>query len=193
MLHEREIRRRFGPFHTLGSEERHREFEDRLRATIEAAPFHILSTTIDKRTLLDRPAGESRLDPYTICFVAALVALQTEHLPDIAAAWPPPELIVETRGRYEDLKLEAVFAQLRSDDSPAPQPIQFALRFAGKQQNHTGLEIADLVANPISRHVLGLNQPLIPCGLLRTKFFGDLDPQSGPDGFPRSQIVVQAT
>ena len=189
VLHERDIRKRKGQFRTLGSVRRHLEFQEHLRATLEAAPFLLLSTTIDKRTYAASPRTDPTLSPYTVCFVSALVALESV-IPGFSRAWPPPELVVESRGLREDKELAAVFSQLGREPSSGLS-FSYALRFAGKQQHTTGLEVADMVANPISRHVLGINQPLVPCELLRPKFFGGTPPDAAGSAFPRSHIVIR--
>lgn len=189
VLHERDIRKRKGQFRTLGSASRHLEFEERLRATLEEAPFLLLSTTIDKRTYAASPRTDPTLSPYTVCFISALAALEGV-IPGFSHAWPPPELVVESRGFREDKELAAVLSQLGREPSSGLS-FSYALRFAGKQQHTTGLEVADMVANPISRHVLGINQPLVPSELLRLKFFGGTPADAAGSAFPRSHIVIQ--
>lgn len=189
VLHERDIRKHKGQFRSLGSARRHLEFEERLRATLDEAPFLLLSTTIDKRTYIASSLPASTHNPYTICFITALIALE-RIIPGFSSAWPPPELVVESRGSREDKELASLFSHLSREQSSSLS-FSYALRFAGKQQHTTGLEVADMVANPISRHVLGLNQPLVPSNLLRSKFFGGTPADAGESAFPRSHIVIE--
>ena len=45
-----------------------------------------------------------------------------------------------------------------------------AIRFMDKKHNSTGLQIADLIAHPIARHVIDPDQPNRAFDIVRPKF-----------------------
>jgi hypothetical protein len=64
-------------------------------------------------------------------------------------------VIVECRGRTEDQNLELEFRRIAAGrNAVGPMP-NLDIRFMDKKQNALGLQIADLVAHPIGRHVIG--------------------------------------
>lgn len=74
-------------------------------------------------------------------------------------------IIVESRGKIEDNDLGMAFSQL-------PKRCPINLRFANKQTNSSGLQIADLVAHPISRYIMRRDQPNKAFGILKEKLLG---------------------
>ncbi|MDF1585244.1 DUF3800 domain-containing protein [Marinimicrococcus flavescens] len=66
---------------------------------------------------------------------------------------------VEKRGRREDDDLELAFRRIRDGASlEGPMP-GFEIVSADKKTNSAGLQLADLTARPIGRHVLDPAQP----------------------------------
>ena len=53
-----------------------------------------------------------------------------------------------------------------------PKRYPLALRFANKQTNSSGLQIADLVAHPIARHIIKREQPNQAFDIVREKLLG---------------------
>ncbi len=79
-------------------------------------------------------------------------------------------IIVESRGKPEDQDLGLAFNQIANQDLPGRYPLN--IRFAHKQTNSSGLQIADLVAHPIARHTLKKDQPNKAFDIVRQKLFG---------------------
>ncbi len=68
-------------------------------------------------------------------------------------------IIIEKRGKAEDKKLDEHFQRLlaRGTGYVSPERLQsygMNIRFVGKRENINGLQLADLVAYPIARHVI---------------------------------------
>lgn len=55
-------------------------------------------------------------------------------------------------------------------NAPVASDFRFRVRFAKKDDLEIGVEIADLIANPIAQHILGLEHPLFPFSILEPKF-----------------------
>ena len=53
-----------------------------------------------------------------------------------------------------------------------PERYPLDIRFANKQTNSSGLQIADLVAHPIARHIVKRNQPNKAFDIVKEKLLG---------------------
>ena len=166
-LHEREIRKGEGAFRTLsGAAHRERAFED-LRVILHHLPYWIVAVGIDKDQFTPNP--DSKGSPYHRRFIETLVAcLMT--IPDINASQPPTEIVADSRGAKEDQELQRLVDSLTDSDEPEARSFQFRIRFTRKRDVEIGVEIADLVANPISRRVLRQAHPIFDFELLKPKF-----------------------
>lgn len=174
VFHERDIRQRRGMFTSLGSEANRTRFLEDLTQTIDDLPFTVISAAIDKQRMARSP--DPAIDLYQQCLRIGLMNAY-RYLDDQVQRPLPVDVIVESRGRKEDRRLRELFDafQRRSSATPATVP-GFDLAFANKTDGHVGLELADLIAYPIARHVLGRPQAHDLFGLIRRKMF------RGPDG-----------
>lgn len=77
---------------------------------------------------------------------------------------------MESRGKPEDKDLELAFRKISAQSMPGQYPID--IKFANKQTNSSGLQIADLVAHPIARHVLKREQPNKAFDIVKEKLLG---------------------
>ena len=168
-LHEIDIRKRKGMFTSLGGDQRRFEFEAKIREVIRLLPFRLIAVVVDKRSLYGAPS--SGLDIYELSFRAGFRLL--DRFLSATRSIVRVDLIAETRGGYEDARLTETFQRFEAWPGLMRETVSYELHFAGKQDVVAGLEIADLVANPIARHVLGFPQPLVTFDQIRDKFFGD--------------------
>lgn len=68
-------------------------------------------------------------------------------------------IVVERRGKREDDDLELAFRRIRDGANfVGPMP-GFEIVFADKKTSSAGLQLADLTARPIGRHVMDPSQP----------------------------------
>lgn len=93
---------------------------------------------------------------------------------DIGQADRLMHILVEKRGYQEDASLKLEFRSIVDGRSRHGQTWNFDIRFMDKKHNSTGLQIADLVAYPIGRHVIQPDQPNRAFELLKPKI------RSGP-------------
>lgn len=151
ILHSHEIRRSKGEFTFLFNEEIRSIFLNALHETIKSIPFSIVATAIDKRLHKNNETNPD--NPYSLalrfCLDQAYRFLDSEkqlkHLTHI---------IVESRGKVEDQDLESTFRKISEQASLLDEHYPFDIKFAGKKTNSSGLQIADLVAHPIAKHVI---------------------------------------
>lgn len=168
-LHEIDIRKRKGMFTSLGSDQRRFEFEARIRELIQRLPFRLSAVVVDKRPFYGAAYGGP--DIYELSFWAGFRLL--DRIWSTTPGIDRVDLIAETRGSHEDARLIETFQRFESELGVERKTASCELYFATKRDVVAGLEVADLAANPIARHILGFLQPLVSFDQIRDKFFGD--------------------
>lgn len=162
VLHAHEIRKSKGEFTSLLNPLIREAFYNDLNKLMEEAPITLIASAIKKKEHAQKystPWG-----PYTI---ALQFCMERAHdfLLENGQEGKLTHLIVESRGKKEDQELELEFhriisnhyqtiKQYRRDFSKTP----FQMKFAHKQTNSPGMQLADLVAHPMGRHVLKPDQ-----------------------------------
>ncbi len=166
ILHEREIRRARGPFTFMGGRQVRQAFEQDLIDLVETLPFVIIASVVHKVRLQEHYPRPD--DPYSLClrFVFERMRMFLD-----AASGPetPAHLIAESRTLTADRRLWGAFDRFRRGDYMGQPLRNVQLEFAPKSAGHVGLEIADLIANPIARHVLRRQAGLIPFSAIEPK------------------------
>jgi hypothetical protein len=156
VLHEHEIRKQKPPFVFLQDQRKRALFMDGLNRLIEEAEFTIVAAVIDKQRLTRQYADPA--NPYemalTFCMERAFAFLK-----DQGQQTRTTHIVVERRGKREDDELELAFRRIRDGGNRwGPMPA-FEIVFADKRTNSAGLQLADLTARPIGRHVIDPSQP----------------------------------
>ena len=151
VLHERDIRQQKPPFMFLKDREKRDAFLKGLNRLIDEADFTIVATVIHKQ----RHAGTyiHPVNPYELalqfCMERAYYFLreqeQHKHITHV---------VVERRGRREDDELELAFRRIRDGANYQGKMLGFEIVFADKKINSAGLQLTDLTARPIGRHVM---------------------------------------
>ncbi len=150
ILHEHEIRKAKGPFAFLMNAEKRGPFIEDINTLITRAPITIVSVVIHKERLKAQYRTPS--NPYHLALEYGLERV-AKFLNDKKQNGRTTALICECRGRKEDDELELEFRRV------ATRIPGFDIHFVDKKANLPGLQLADLVARPIGRHVLNPNQP----------------------------------
>lgn len=162
VLHEREIRLRSGPFNVLRDAEIRPRFLADLTEVIATVPFTLIAVVVDKRThALDR-------NPYDLALDTGLVHV-TRYL-RAAGDHGLTHIVVESRGKNEDRDLRAAFDSF-CNPAGSLDGCNLELVFASKAHNHSGMQLADLMARPIGRHVMNPAQPNRAYDVLATKLW----------------------
>lgn len=150
------------------NEEKRRIFLNELHETIKNIPFSIVATAIDKRLHKNNQTNPD--NPYLValgfCLDYAHRFLEkTEQLKRLT------HIIVESRGKVEDQDLESAFRRISDHASLLGEHYPFDIKFASKKTNSSGLQIADLVAHPIAKHVIKA-KPSKAFEVVKEKLFG---------------------
>jgi hypothetical protein len=167
ILHGHEIRKEHGDFHILRKAETRAIFIERLNGVIEAADFTVIAAVIDKARHIARYRDPA--DPYSIALGFCMERLQ-RFLMGKGQAEQTTHVQVECRGKVEDAKLELAFRRVCDGQNAVGKMPNLELRFMDKKHNSSGLQIADLVAHPIGRHVIAPDQPNRAYAIVATKF-----------------------
>lgn len=156
VLHEHEIRKQKPPFAFLQNQDKRAVFMADLNRLIEEAEFTIVAAAIHKVRLARQYAHPG--NPYemalTFCMESAYAFLR-----DRGQHERTTHIVVERRGTREDNKLELAFRRIRDGANYVGAMPGFEIVFADKKTNSAGLQLADLTARPIGRHVLDPEQP----------------------------------
>lgn len=155
VLHSHHIRKAYGDFNVLQNATVRKAFVDRLTGSIGAAPFTVIASVIDKSRHVRRYVNP--VSPYTIALEFCVERLQ-RFLSERGQTDRLTHVIVESRGKSEDKDLELEFRRICDGAGYSGQIHNLAIRFMAKNHNSTGLQLADLVAHPIGRHVMAPNQ-----------------------------------
>ncbi|WP_203076150.1 DUF3800 domain-containing protein [Falsiroseomonas ponticola] len=157
VLHSHDIRKATGEFNILLNPDTRGRFTDRLHRLMADMPVTIIAAVIDKQRHVARYSEPS--NPYDIALAFCMERLQ-RWLQEKAQADRLTHVIVERRGRTEDATLELSFLRIKDGQGVHGGPMpNLAIRFMDKKHNSTGLQVADLVAHPIGRHVINPAQP----------------------------------
>jgi hypothetical protein len=208
VLHEHEIRKSKGEFRILLRRETREAFLHDLGALVAEVPFTIVASCIRKHEFVERRGASSNL--YHVALEAGLEQI-FGFLHERGQHQAATHVVFERRGRREDQELEEAFQRIcreRSIQAPGQAPGQAAgiapglnpgqrpgsaglgdalrLVMASKQSNTCGLQLADLVARPIGRHILRPEQPNRALALLAPKL------RRGPDGEVRGWGIISA-
>lgn len=140
---------------------------ERVNEMIELMPFMLISSVIDKKQLQERYSSPA--NPYSIGLAFCIERLHyflAEHGQLDAQTF----LMVECRGKKEDRELELESRRLCAGGTYAGDIRNLEIRFMDKKHNSTGLQIADLVAYPIGRHIVRPDQPNRAFEIVQRKF-----------------------
>jgi hypothetical protein len=156
ILHSHEIRKAHGDFNILLNAATRSAFVERMNGMMADLPFTVIASAIDKQRHLKRYAKPA--NPYEIALAFCLERLQ-HWLREQGQSEKITHVIVERRGAAEDAKLELEFRRIIDGHNAIGRIANLAIRFMDKRHNSTGLQLADLVAHPIGRHVINPQQP----------------------------------
>jgi hypothetical protein len=155
VLHEREIRKDSGDFSFLKEPARKQAFLEELSSIIAATEMTILASVIRKDLLAGRYWHPD--NPYELALAFGLE--RASMCLSRRGARGSTTVVLERRGRQEDDALELEFRRVCSGQNYLKVPLPLEPRFVSKAANVPGLQLADLVARPIGRHILNPGQP----------------------------------
>ncbi|OGF47118.1 MAG: hypothetical protein A2452_00370 [Candidatus Firestonebacteria bacterium RIFOXYC2_FULL_39_67] len=173
VLHSREIRKCEGAFQVLFDTKLKSQFYNDLNGLLEKANITIIGAGINKEEYIKK-YGKDAKDPYSIClsFVIERMTFCLDKKDNDGKA----EIIVEKRGKKEDVMLEAHFNSIndRGTFYVTRQRMQkriLGFSFLHKLDNNIGLQLSDLIAYPLARKTLYPEVHYIPFQILEKKIY----------------------
>ena len=173
VLHSRDIRKCDGAFQVLFDLEIKKSFYKRLNKIIQNSLFSIISVAIDKKKLIEK-YGKGANNPYTICLSHILERLIfcTDNFNPSSQV----EVYIEKRGKKEDMQLLAHYNKITDLGTYHVNSDRFKNRIVNfsmllKRENNVGLQVSDLCAYPLARHVLNSSEPYIPYQIIENKLY----------------------
>jgi len=177
VLHEHEIRKEKGDFSRLFKNKADKtRFLEELTSIINDNNFILTCCVIDKLRL--KKQGGSSDNPYHLALEFGLEKI-SHFLEEKGQHTLLTHIIVEQRGPKEDAELELEFRRLCSATQQAP----FDIKFVNKKANSAGLQLADLIARPVGRHILKPDQTNRAFEALKPKFFCEGGRKNAGAGF----------
>jgi hypothetical protein len=179
ILHSREIRKCEGAFQILFDLDIKAEFYKDLNKILGEGKYCLLSSAIHKEKYI-RVYGKGATDPYSLSLSFVLERLV--FYMDRADRQGTVKLLVEKRGKKEDTLLYSHYCSLLARGSGYVESDRMKGRikkisFHDKKKNIIGLQIADLCAYPLARHVLSPREPYIPFGVIEKKIYAKREGQ----------------
>lgn len=157
LFHSRDIRKCEKEFVILFNEKIKKDFYKRINTLITSSNYEIISSAINKTKYIKR-YGRLSDDVYEIA-LSFIIERAVFSLDAKSGVSKKLNLIIEKRGKKEDKKLFDYFQKLcaRGTGYVSPDRLkayQIDINFSRKSDDISGLQIADLIAYPIARHIL---------------------------------------
>ncbi len=182
VLHSHDIRKPKGDFRILQNKTVRERFLSRLDELVTNADIHLIAQIVDKREWKKRI--DTPFDPYHVALRLCLSQLD-RFLSGHGQKGRLTHIIAESRGKTEDRELEVEFHRFYhemtvggSGVTPWFTGAHLDLKFVEKKINSAGLQLADLMAQPIGRNYLKPDQENHAFKIIETKIF------QGVGGFP---------
>lgn len=121
-------------------------FLGRLTEIIESTNFILISIVIDKQRLLEKYSTPQ--NPYDIALKYSLERIQ-RFMVERNQADKITHILIESRDQNSNIKLKHSFNKIKSGENWENSKLNFEIEFVSKKSNSTGLQLADLVTEPI--------------------------------------------
>lgn len=167
VLHGHEIRKARGDFSILLNQNVREVFMERMNGVIAAMPVTIIAAAIDKNRHVRQYKDPA--NPYEIALVFCMERLQ-RWLQEQRQADRRTFIMVECRGNREDAALELEFRRIADGKNAIGPMPNLDIRFMDKKHNSAGLQVADLLAHPIARHIIAPEQLNRAYAIVEPKF-----------------------
>lgn len=175
ILHSREIRKCEGVFQILFDLQLKESFYKDINIILSEVDYKVIGVGIDKVAHIKKYGNQAR-DPYSISlsFVVERMIFCLDSLDKNATV----DIKLEMRGRKEDNLLTAHFNSILDRgtyhvDRDRLRKKHLNFKFFSKRDNVIGLQIADLIAYPLARHLLNPKEPYIPFDVIEEKIYCD--------------------
>jgi len=173
ILHSRDIRKCEGAFQILFDLKLKGEFYQDLNQILSEGQYCLIGSGVQKEEHIKK-YGKGAKDPYSLSlsFVLERLIFYLDKIDEQANV----EILAEERGKREDQMLLSHFNSILDRGTFFVQPDRFKKKirkfsFYSKKDNIIGLQIADLCAYPLARHLLNPKEPYIPFKIIEKKIY----------------------
>jgi len=175
ILHSRSIRKCEDSFQILFDLKIKEEFYKKLNKIIKDANFIIIGSGVNKEEHIKK-YGKGAKDPYNIAL--SFIIERLIFCLDRKGTNTIVDIKIEKRGRVEDQQLLNQYNKILDKGTYYVSSERLKKRINSfesfyKKDNIIGLQIADLCAYPLARHILYPKQPYPPFDILKTKIYSD--------------------
>lgn len=167
VLHEAEIRKSRKPFDILLNPHVRYSFMGDLSAIVKSSPFILVASCIMKNEFSERHGVDG--NPYHVAMEFGLERVFME-LQSLGQRGQLTHVVFEQRGLQEDQALELEFRRIKDRSRMEGLEETLDIVMASKKVNSAGLQLADMVARPIGRHLLNPGQSNRAYEILNGKF-----------------------
>ncbi len=172
ILHSRDIRKWQYAFSGLHDPYKRQQFYEAVNVIIRTTEFHVIASAIKKDELIKQYGPQSQ-NPYNISltFILERTTFLTDRL-----ECDRVQVIAEARGKKEDASLHTKYQLIRSEGTRYIEANRLQNKFSEidftkKSQNVIGVQLADLVAYPISQYVLHPSSEHLSFNEIEPKFY----------------------
>jgi len=156
IFHRKELINGLPPFEALRAAVTRQQFDKRLLGLLAAWDYSVISVCLDKKKHKETYTTW-RYDPYHYC----LTVLLERYVFFLTQAESCGDVMAESRGGKEDLRLKDCFTRLWKQGTDFVEPQRFQdqltscqLKVKTKANNVSGLQLADLLAHPSRNEIL---------------------------------------
>lgn len=176
IFHSRDIRKCEKEFQILFDLEVKKKFYNQINSVIKDSEYTVISAAIKKTDYIKR-YGKQSDNVYGIA-LSFIVERTVYCLDELKENSINVQLVIEKRGKNEDKTLNDQFQLIRSNgtyyvNSDRINGYGFGFHFRSKKNNVNGLQLADLIAYPIARHVIEPKRPHPSFELFKNKIYGE--------------------
>lgn len=187
IFHSRDIRKCEKEFKYLFDLDLKARFYEMLDYAISSSEYNIIASAIQKEKYI-RLYGRLSDDVYEIS-LSFIIERAIFYLDGLKQEDLSLDIIIEKRGFREDKKLQEHFQRILSRGTGYIKPerlekYNFTISFKNKKENINGLQLADLIAYPIARHILEPDRINPSFEVFKDKFYGRSGKRYGLKIFP---------
>lgn len=176
IMHSRDIRKCEGSFQILFDLEIKKEFYVKLNKILSQSNFTIIGAGVDKDKHI-KTYGKNAQNPYEISLSFILERLIFCLNKDQSNK---VNITIERRGKREDTQLLEYYNRTKDSGTYYVGKDKFKecinkFDFVLKRDNVIGLQVADLCAYPLARHILNKQEPYVPFQIIKDKIYCNLN------------------